>query len=67
MQDYYIMWAHAANYADKPIKIRAYNAREAVKNFAKFFSTDFQKKAKVYCFTEPPVSVWNNGNFSNED
>ena len=67
MLDFYIIWTYHANYSDKPAKIRAHNAREAVKNYVKFYSPDFQKHAKVYAFTEPPVSVWNNGNFSDED
>ena len=66
MQDYYILWTYHANYSDKPTKIRAYNAKDAVKNYVKFYSEDFKKHAKVYAFTEPPVSVWNNGSFSEE-
>lgn len=66
MNDYYILWTYEANYADKPIRISANNPDEAVKNFATFFSSDFQKKAKVYCFSESPISVWNNGKMDSE-
>lgn len=66
MQDYYILWTYAANYSDRPVKIRAHNAKEAVRSFAKFYSDDFQKKATVYAFTEPPVSMWKNGNATND-
>lgn len=66
MQDYYILWTYSANYADKPIKVSASNPDEAVKNFARFFSSDFQKKAKIYCFSERPISIWNNGKMDSE-
>lgn len=62
MIDFYILWTYEANYSDSPIRIRARNAQDAVKSFAKFYSEDFQKKATVYAFTELPSCVWKNGN-----
>jgi hypothetical protein len=67
MMDFYILWTYSANYSDRPIKIRAHNAQEAVKSFAKFYSKDFQDKATVYAFTEPPVGIWKNGGTSSDN
>ena len=65
MLDFYILWTYSANYSEKPFKIRAYNAKEAITNFTKYYSDDFQKRATVYAFTEPPalrlVMAWKNG------
>lgn len=61
MIDFYIMWTYQANYSERPMKIRAHNAKDAIKNFTSFYSDDFKNKATVYAFTEPPVSMWKNG------
>lgn len=66
MNEYCILWTYEANYAGKPIRFSAKNPAEAVKNFTTLFSSDFQKKAKVYCFSEPPISIWNNGKLDSE-
>ena len=66
MQDYYILWTYQANYSDKPLRIRARNAQDAIKSFTKFYSDDFQKKATVYAFTELPASMWKRGSIVNQ-
>lgn len=67
MIDFYILWTYHANYSSAPVKIRAYNAKEAVKNFTSFYSEDFQKKATVYAFTEKPIGVWRDGKLNLAD
>lgn len=66
MMDFYILWTYKANYNERPVRIRARSAKEAVKDFAAFYSEDFKKHATVYAFTEAPIGVWRNGNFAEE-
>lgn len=66
MLDFYIMWNYNNSHSDRPVKVRAYNAKEAVRNFTQFHSDDFIRRATVFAFTEPPVTVWRNGDLRDD-